>query len=62
MQKFLLVATILTFTFALACIAQENCKRHTESEGGFSLNPLRDKASAAKFEHRSHQLCPSITN
>ncbi len=28
----------------------------------YSINLLREKASTAKFEQRSHQLCPSIAN
>ncbi len=27
-----------------------------------TINLLRDKASAAKFEQRSHRICPSIAN
>jgi len=38
-MKKVLVATILVLTFALTCVAQEVCKRHTEPEGGFSFCP-----------------------
>ena len=34
-----LAATILVLTFALTCVAQEVCKRHTQPEGGFSYCP-----------------------
>ena len=38
-MKKVLVATILVLIFALTCVAQEVCKRHTEPEGGFSFCP-----------------------
>ena len=58
----LVVAGILAFILYIIVLSIFHDRIPDAEITLFTINLLRDKASAAKFEQRSHRICPSTAN